>query len=78
MKATQNQLVLDHLRSGLPITPMIALRYYHSMRLGARIYNLREAGWPIETKLVTRNGRRYAEYRMGSGKKPLDIGGRKL
>ena len=66
---TKEQLILKHLKSGRPITPMQAWHKYGCYRLGARVCALRQAGYAITTKLIKtrdRNGRvcRVAEYRM--------------
>ncbi len=62
---TQNDIVLAHLRTSGPITPLQALREYGIMRLGARIYDLRRQGVPITQKLVKGKRRKhYAEYRL--------------
>ena len=45
---TQNAQILSHLKSGKQITPIEALREYGCFRLAARVFELREIGWPIE------------------------------
>ena len=59
--------IFEHLKRHGSITPAIALREYHSMRLAARIQELREAGYAIETVIRTHKRRgevvRFAEYR---------------
>jgi len=73
-------MILMHLLRGEPITPRAALDLYGCLCLGARIYDLREQGWPIKTEMVARAGKRYAEYRLSPTweQKILDIGGRRL
>ena len=44
---TQNDTILRHLEQHGEITPLDALRLYGIMRLGARIYDLREKGYII-------------------------------
>lgn len=61
---SQNQQILNHLKSGKSITPLEALRRFDSLRLGARIYNLRMAGHDIKSRIVENNGKRFAEYWM--------------
>lgn len=41
---TQNEMILDHLRTYGKITPLSALEQYGCMRLAARIADLREQG----------------------------------
>lgn len=62
--AIQTVMVLDHLRTG-PITPRQALDLYGIFRLGARIYDLRQAGHHIITMMIkNENGNMYAEYHL--------------
>lgn len=62
---TQTQAILRHLQSGKAITPLECLQLYGSLRLGGRIYDLRKAGWKIESKMVdVGNGKHVAEYRL--------------
>lgn len=61
---TQNQAILEHLESGKSITPIYALRRFGSMRLGARIYDLKQMGRTIEKRMVSNGEKRFASYRM--------------
>lgn len=61
---TQNQAILEHLESGKSITPIDALRKFGSMRLGARIYDLKQMGHTIEKRMVSNGEKRFASYRM--------------
>ena len=63
-KLTQNQQILEYLKSGKTITPLIALEKFGCFRLSARIFNLREEGHAIITKNVTRKGKTFAEYSL--------------
>ena len=54
---SQNARVLAHMRIS-PIDPMQALKYAGVMRLGARIFELREAGHKIEDVMVEVKNRR--------------------
>jgi len=49
---SQNQNILCHLRSGRPITPIQALRFYGCMRLAARIGELKDAGHDIADRWI--------------------------
>lgn len=62
---SQTQAILDHMKRGQPITPMDALRLYGCFRLAARVADLRESGHPIERQLIRKDGKTYAEYRLG-------------
>jgi hypothetical protein len=59
---TQNRMVLHHLLHIGPLTPLEALNRYGVFRLGARRYDLIKKGWDVRTEMVTRNGKRFAEY----------------
>jgi hypothetical protein len=61
---SQNDEILTQLKSGNRITPLGALKKWGCLRLGARIHDLRSLGHQIETSIVTRKGKRYAEYWM--------------
>ena len=65
MKATdsQNALIKGWLLNGYSITQMEALNQFGCFRLAARIADLRDQGFKIETKIVTlENGKRVAMY----------------
>ena len=61
---TQNQRILDYLKSGKTLTPLVALEKFGCFRLSARTFNLREQGNAIITKNVTRKGKTFAEYSL--------------
>lgn len=68
--ATQNKMILDHLKSGKTITPTEALKLYGAFRLAARIRELRLSGVSIVTERirVKRNNGSHvtvARYRLG-------------
>lgn len=71
MPAPQTIETLAYLKRHGSITPLEALRELGVMRLGARIYDLREAGHSIEREMVevpTRDGTtRVARYRLARG-----------
>lgn len=60
----QRDRILDYLATGKPLTPIAALKSFGCFRLGARIYDLKRKGHRIESRLVSRNGARVAEYRL--------------
>jgi hypothetical protein len=60
MKTTQIQLILQHLELHNTINPMIALNEFKCFRLAARISDLRNAGYKINTDMS--NG--YAVYSL--------------
>lgn len=61
-RTSQEDKIYKLLMSGKSITPLIALRRFGIMRLGARIYALREQGVKINTVIIKQRGKRYAEY----------------
>lgn len=69
MKMTQKDKILRHFRDLGNITPMEAIAQYGIMRLGARIWDLKRMGYPIETQIVYGKNRygeptRWASYSM--------------
>jgi Helix-turn-helix domain len=60
---SQNDAVLAWLRKGT-LTPLVALRKIGTLRLSARIYDLRKAGYQIDMRLVERGHAHVAEYRL--------------
>lgn len=61
---SQNEEILAWLKAGKSITPLEALERFGCFRLGGRIYELRAEGHRIVTDMVTKNGKRYAEYKL--------------
>ncbi len=62
---SQNDMILRALRRGRKITQLDALEEFGCFRLGARIQNLRDAGYKIKTIMVkSANGKRFAQYCM--------------
>ena len=56
---TQNEVILNHLRTGKSITPKEAMDEYGIFRLASRISGLKKAGHQIDSEMVevpTRNG----------------------
>lgn len=64
-KASQGDRILEYLKQGNSLTPLEALNRFGCLRLGARIYELKKANYPIEMKLLeTPSGKHVAEYRL--------------
>jgi hypothetical protein len=61
---TQTDAIRAHLLSGRDITPLQALDDYGCFRLAARIDELRKSGLDIETITETRNGKKFAKYKL--------------
>lgn len=65
----QNSLILNMLKKG-PVTPMDALKHAQCMRLGARIWDLRQMGHQIDREWYeTRSGKKVARYYLRKVKK---------
>jgi len=63
-RLTQAQRILRHLKSGKKLTPVAAISKYGCMRLAARISELKGDGINIKTKMIKKNGKKYAQYRL--------------
>lgn len=61
---SQIELIANWLARGRPITPIQALSKFGCFRLGARIWELKQIGWDIKTRIVNQNGKHFAEYRI--------------
>lgn len=66
---TQNRQILQWLQDGHALTPLEALRKFGCLRLSARIKELRDLGFEIDTgkkQIIDRNGRKkiVAEYSL--------------
>lgn len=61
---SQNETIRAALLAGRAITPLEALQEFGCLRLAARISDLRRTGMDIECRHVTRNGKRFARYRL--------------
>lgn len=59
---TQRNMIEKHLLSGRAITALEALRKYGSLRLGARIWELKQGGMNISKHMVRRGEKRVASY----------------
>lgn len=68
MTTSQTNQILEYMRAGNSITPLDALRLFGCMRLGARIYDLKQDGHVINTLIVKDDlsGARYARYSLVS------------
>lgn len=68
---SQNAAILEYLQTGEGLTPMDALQRFGVGRLAARIADLKAGAlnyteYDIQTFMVSRNGKRFAEYRLMS------------
>lgn len=60
---TQNEQVLEILKNQT-LTSMQAIKKLGCLRLASRINELRDMGYPIETIMIKKNGKRYAQYKL--------------
>ena len=60
----QTEMVLDYIQKNGSITPLEALQFLGCFRLGARVWEIRSSGIPVEKEMVEENGKRYAKYYM--------------
>lgn len=63
---TQCEAIRKHLKSGRSLTALEALQKFGSMRLGARIWDLKKQGVPIVKRMVDvghgKEAKRIARY----------------
>ena len=66
MKTTpsQNSRILKHLMKGKTLNPLQALNLFDCFRLSARVKNLKHDGFPILTTMITKGGKRFAQYSL--------------
>jgi hypothetical protein len=61
----QTKTIHQALKRGEKLTPLAALRKYGTLRLGARIWDLKQAGVRIKSKLIeVGDGKRVAQYEL--------------
>ena len=61
---SQEQTILEFLQTGQAITPMLAYEMFSVLACHSRISALRKLGHPIACRIVTREGKRWGEYRL--------------
>lgn len=61
----QKSIILHHLINNGPITPLEALEY-GVFRLGARIYELRNEGYNIKKRTISKGKKHFAQYYIRS------------
>lgn len=64
MNISQKDKILGWLLDDRSITPEESVNKWRCWRLAARINELRDYGWDIETEMINKNGVSYAKYRM--------------
>jgi len=63
---SQTNQILNYLQAGNVLTSLEALRKFNCLRLGARIYDLRQQGYVINSLMIKddKSGKRYARYSL--------------
>ena len=62
---TQTDQVYRHFTQGRSLTPLSALNLFGVMRLGARIWEIRQRGFKVRSTLVRlQNGKHVARYSL--------------
>lgn len=62
---SQKQMILEHLLTGCSITTLEALMWFNCMKASNRVSELKDQGWPIQTKIIdTDSHKRVAQYRL--------------
>jgi|TARA_B100000085_G_C18476717_1_gene485465 hypothetical protein len=63
--SSQNAMILNFLESGGSLTPIEALEKFQCFRLAARMNDLRNKGYVIQTEILKDdNGKSYASYSL--------------
>lgn len=65
---SQRSEILKALKNGETLTFLDCVNRFGCIKARARISELRQEGWPIETKMVSMNGKRFAEWRLIFGR----------
>lgn len=61
---SQSKIILAALKEGKDLTAFEALKLCGTLRLSGRIWDLRDQGYNIVTRMVIRNGKRVAQYHL--------------
>lgn len=59
---SQNAAILSYLSRRKALTALQALERFGCFRLAARVYDLREQGHRIQSRVIEASGKRIAEY----------------
>ena len=64
-KVSQKKRILEYLKIGKRITPLVALNLFGCFRLADVVFRLKKDGYDITTKMVPNSsGKLYASYRL--------------
>ena len=66
MQQSQNKQILEFLKGGRSIDPIMALNHLGCFRLASRISDIKKMGYFIEKEMVfnSETGKKYASYRL--------------
>jgi Helix-turn-helix domain len=64
---TQKEIITKRLQEGTWFSTVECVRDFHILRLGARIWDLRQEGYEIEERKV--EGKSWSEYRLRPARK---------
>ncbi len=70
-KGSQVEAILRYLEQGNEITPIEALSKFGCFRLGARIWDLKDRGIDIKSRVVLRNNKRFSSYYLAENEKKI-------
>lgn len=59
---SQTARILAYMKRGRTLTPLEALEKFGCFRLGARMWDLKQAGHIVKSRLVEIEGKRVARY----------------
>lgn len=64
-RVSQNQKILEYLKTHDYISPKDAYEQFGCMRLSGRIFDLKKQGYDIKTEIFYGKDKRFAKYRLG-------------
>lgn len=70
-KGSQVDAILMYLKQGNEITPIEALSKFGCFRLGARIWDLRDRGFDIRSRMVCKNNKRFSSYYLAENERKI-------
>ena len=62
---TQNEAIIKHLKAGNSITALDALRQFNCLRLAARISDIKQRGYDVQSKWIVKKNKKYKQYSFG-------------
>lgn len=66
-KKSQDEIILEYLKSGKTISQLEATRKFNFIRLSAIVYSLKKKGHDIECEIIyPKKGCKYGQYRLNN------------